>query len=150
MRVDSIRVALRSNSSCTVQRYVDGLDAGAPVEPLAFANQTGPALRTLTMPSGSVMRASENERLDPGCEREAASDFEGAIGLPTLLWQGDLPGLGTAGAMYVRDLGPERNARLIARFPERTAMALLSREGRARLVPYDEGMRQLWPSAPGS
>ena len=52
--------------------------------------------------------------------------------------------------MFVRDLGPERNARLTGRHPEREARVLLSRRGDVRLVPYDEGMRELWVGSPGS
>jgi 4-amino-4-deoxy-L-arabinose transferase-like glycosyltransferase len=154
MRVDSIRLALRSNSSCTVQRHLDALDGGAldPDAPrsLAFDSDSTARLRAFAMPSGSLLRSFEGEALTPRCEREAASDFEGALGLPPLLWQGDLPGLPAQGALFVRDLGPERNARLVARFPEREPMTLVSREGRLRLLPYDLVMRELWGEAAGS
>jgi hypothetical protein len=149
MRVDSIRLALRSNSSCTVERYLDALEEGAAPVSVAFASDAATVPRAFTMPSGSVMRSFEGETLSPTCEREASSDFEGALGLPPLLWQGDLPGLPPEGGMFVRDLGPERNARLIARFPERELMALVAREGRMELVPYDEGMSALWALPPG-
>lgn len=73
-----------------------------------------------------------------------ASDFDGVLSLSPLVWRGDLPGLGSAGAMFVRDLGPERNARLIERFPDREAKVLLKRGGEVPLVSYDRGMAQLW------
>jgi hypothetical protein len=45
----------------------------------------------------------------------------------------------------VRDLGPERNARLLARFPERTPAVLVRGEAdQLRLVPYGRGMTKLW------
>jgi hypothetical protein len=151
MRVDSIRLALRHSSSCRVELFLEGRErpASGGFPDLAFGSGAGAPPRTLTMPSGSVIRSYENEVLDPRCEREAASDFEGALGLPPLLWQGDLPGLGTDGAMFVRDLGPERNARLTGRFPERTPRLLLSRRGEVQLVSYAEGMRELWGGSAG-
>jgi hypothetical protein len=50
--------------------------------------------------------------------------------------------------MIVRDLGPEANARLIARYPDRVPMMLFrqQKEGPPRLVPYDVGMKTLWPN----
>ena len=106
-----------------------------------------PLTTTIRMPSGSTIRTYPGEVLTPECEREAASDYTAVLALPPLLWQGDLPGLGSQGAMYVRDLGPERNARLLARFPERQP-AVLVREGadRLRLAPYGRGMDEIWSS----
>jgi 4-amino-4-deoxy-L-arabinose transferase-like glycosyltransferase len=151
MRVDSIRLALRSSSTCTVQRYVDALEARRNPQPtLTFASDPATAPRAFTMPSGSVLRSFDGETLTAECEREATSDFAGALGLPPLLWQGDLPGLPVEGAMFVRDLGPDRNQRLIERSPEREPMVLVAREGQLRLLSFDEGMRELWPSSPGS
>jgi hypothetical protein len=150
MRIDSVRLAIRHTPSCRVQLWLDGREGAGSVGAgmLAFG-PGGPPLLTLTMPSGSVMRAYDGETLDSRCEREASSDFGGALGLPPLLWQGDLPGLGGAGAMFVRDLGPERNAHLVARHPEREPRALLRRDGSVQLLPYQEGMRALWGGAPG-
>jgi hypothetical protein len=53
--------------------------------------------------------------------------------------------------MFVRDLGPERNHELIARFPERQPNVLLRRNGGFELVGYAEGMAALWsvPAAAG-
>jgi hypothetical protein len=161
MRLDSVRAALENNPTCRLELYLSAREAPTPPEPgtapergpgtpgasrsaPAFAPVAGPPLRELRMPSGSVIRAYEGEALDALCERQAASDFAGVAALPPLLWQGDLPGLGSGGAMFVRDLGPEHNDRLTQRFPEREPLVLLRREGALRLLPYEEGMAALW------
>ena len=88
--------------------------------------------------------------VDPICRRQNAADALGASSLTGSLWLGDLPGLPARGPMWVRDLGPEVNARLIAAYPDRVPLFLLpSRErGGERVVPYEEGVQRLW-SAPG-
>ena len=153
VRMDSVRLALQHNSTCSVELYlarVEGSEEqGGPENPtgpltLRFQESAGPALLELRMPSASVVRSYRNEVLDPMCERQAASDFNGVLSLPPLVWQGDLPGLGSAGAMFVRDLGPERNARLIARFPDREPRVLLRHGEEVSLLFYDQGMAQLW------
>jgi hypothetical protein len=167
MRVDSVRAALANNSTCSLQLYLDRAesntdalrpvggasaetpspDAAPPV--LAFGASARPPLRELQMPSGSVVRSYEGEVLDPACEREGSSDFQGVVGLPPLLWQADLPALGASGALFLRDFGPERNARLIARFPERAPRVLISRGGALRLLDYTGGMTELWKTPAG-
>ncbi|MBI3983341.1 MAG: hypothetical protein HY337_10540 [Gemmatimonadetes bacterium] len=153
LRVDSIRAALLGNTTCELERLVrarERSESGSPASagtgslPDAQGREMRP-LRELVMPSGSTIRTYTGEVLTPECEREAASDYEAVLALPPLLWQGDLPGLGAHGAMYVRDLGPERNAQLLARFPEREP-ALLARAGgnELRLIPYSTGMKRLW------
>jgi hypothetical protein len=174
MRVDSIRAALAHNPTCRLELYLDQVEqaraassasslraagSGAPapdstsviemgpealIPRLSFESSPGSTLREDRMPSGSVIRSTEGEELLPACVREARSDFEGVVGLPPLLWQGDLPGLGDTGALFVRDFGPERNSRLIARFPDREFRALVSRAGAIRLMPYPEAMDTLW------
>lgn len=145
MRVDSIRAALLHNSTCQVELYVDRLAAAGPrASALRFSGDPAHPLRSLRMPSGSIVRTYPGEKLEPRCRREAASDYEGAVGLPPLLWQGDLPGLDGAGAMFVRDLGPERNAELIGRFPEREPRTLTRREGGIVVEPYEVGEGRLW------
>lgn len=150
VRVDLIRAAMQLNTTCELDRLVSAQErsgsasawTGSPPD----VQGPGPRrLRELRMPSGSTVRTYPAEVLTPECEREAASDFSAVVALPPLLWQGDLPGLGSHGAMYVRDLGPERNARLLARFPERTPAVLVRGEAdQLRLVPYGRGMTQLW------
>lgn len=151
MRVDSIRAALAHNATCRLEIYLGEIEASGAGEErpasaeLSFAPGPEPRLRELRMPSGSVVRSYQGESLSPRCQREAASDFMGIVGLPPLLWQGDLPGLGSTGAMFVRDLGPERNRRLIDRFRERQPLVLMRSRGAVQLVPYGDGMKALWP-----
>jgi hypothetical protein len=153
VRVDSIRAALQGNTTCELERLVrvrEGEEAGRlpSAQPDSLPGGQRPRvrpLRDLVMPSGSTIRTYTGEVLTPECEREAASDYEMVLALPPLLWQGDLPGLEARGAMYVRDLGPDWNARLLSRFPEREP-ALLTRlaGGELRLIPYAAGMKRLW------
>jgi hypothetical protein len=152
MRLDSVRLALRHNSTCRVELWVAGRESamgdGDQVEEraaaLRFNGSAGPPLRELRLPSGPVIRSYAGEMLDPQCERQAASDFRGVIDLAPLLWQGDLPGLGDRGALFVRDFGPERNRRLLARFPHRETRVLMRTGSEIRLVRYTEGMAELW------
>ncbi len=80
------------------------------------------------------------------CRRQAASDRYGVLGIPALVWQGDLPGLRPAGPMWVRDLGPDHNVRLLEQFPDRVALVLLPPIGERTwvLVPFEQGMSVLW------
>ncbi|MDP2959704.1 MAG: hypothetical protein Q8N53_25090 [Longimicrobiales bacterium] len=154
MRLDSVRLALRHNSSCHAELSLAALEGGVGVGssepggiPLAFEEHGGPQLRELRMPSGSVIRTYEGETLDPRCERQAASDFQGIVDLVPLIWQGDLPGLGSTGAMFVRDFGPERNARLLEEFPGREPKLLTRNGTEIRLMPYEDAVAGLWPGA---
>lgn len=169
MRLDSIRLALRLNSTCRVEVFVASREAlrsgrppgsrdvaasqaaGGDAPMLRFEAGTGPEVRELLMPSGAVIRTYDGEVLTEECERQAASDFNGVVALPPLLWRGDLPDLGSDGAMFVRDLGRDRNAELIERLPDRVPK-LLVRRGSAdpTVLPYDDGMRLLWPLPVGS
>jgi hypothetical protein len=80
------------------------------------------------------------------CAREARSDRLGVSDIAPLLWQAGLPGLDDGRATLVRDLGPERNARLIAAHPGRPVLALASRspDRSPELMPYDGAMDLLW------
>ena len=82
------------------------------------------------------------------CLREIASDTLGIVEMAPLVWQGDLPGGKDQGAMIVRDMGPEANARLISRYPDRVPAVFYRavKEGPPKLVPYVIGMSALWPS----
>ena len=158
VRLDSIRAALNDNSTCTVEEWVGAREdaarprtagpGGGSASPAGLdfdGTGRGPSLRMVTMPSGAAIRTFTGEALTPRCEREAASDWTGLAALPPLLWQGDLPGLGGAGAMFVRDLGPERNARLVEALGDREPAVVLREGGRPpRLVGYAEGMWTLW------
>jgi hypothetical protein len=157
MRMDSIQAALSHNEPCGVQRFLDSRDAvetgGANAAPpgLRFGPAAGPEG---IAPSAAGERRWAGERLAAECERQIASDARGVVGLPGLLWQGDLPGLSPRGAMFVRDMGPERNARLLGQFPGRRALVLMPASPASRLrepvlVSYDRGSSLLWPVGPG-
>jgi len=152
IRLDSVRLALRHNTTCTVQMALDSLadDGTASIlrHTLAFEEPPDRMLSEVTMPSGSSIRTFGGEALDPRCEREAASDFRGVVDPVGLLWQGDLPGLGDGGAMFVRDFGPERNERLLGRYPDRDPRMLIRRRDGIVLVPYGEGSAELWLNGP--
>ncbi|HSM61193.1 MAG TPA: hypothetical protein VK849_10370, partial [Longimicrobiales bacterium] len=149
VRLDSIRVTLSQAPTCGVEAWVRAREAGArdavPLAELVRLGRAAPGLREVVMPSGSRVRTYEGEVLSPECEREAASDFGGVLPLAPFLWQGDLPGLGAGGAMFVRDLGPERNVRLLELFPDRRPMLLApSAPDGLRLVPYESGIAGMW------
>jgi hypothetical protein len=48
--------------------------------------------------------------------------------------------------MFVRDLGPEKNERIRAVFPERRSYVYgpFAEDSAPRVVPYDEAMEILW------
>lgn len=119
MRLDSVRALLTSYHPCRLEAGLAGLDP------------------------------SEATRL---CQREEGSDAaalvreRGSLGITGLLWQGDLPGLSTEGVLWVRDLGPERNAAVLAEYPDRVPLFVLpaTRQGGWDVVPYALGSGTLW------
>ena len=54
--------------------------------------------------------------------------------------------------LFVRDMGPEANARLRRKYPGRVPLMLLRLrdDQQPTLVPYEEGVRALWPGSSGS
>jgi hypothetical protein len=82
--------------------------------------------------------------------RQAQADRFGAVSFPPLAWQGDLPGAEKGRPLFLRDLGPEKNARLRALFPDRTAYVYspFVLGGVPELVPYQDAMRVLWGVEP--
>jgi hypothetical protein len=86
------------------------------------------------------------------CQREQISDAaalvgeRGSLGITSLLWLDDLPGLPAEGVLWVRDLGPERNAAVLAEHPDRVPLFLLpaTRVGNWDVVPYQLGAGTLW------
>jgi hypothetical protein len=152
MRADSASVALSRNSTCRLHEFAAayygqmraGTESALPT--LEFGFRATDGSEPSTLPTGVVVRVRPGEELTQECQIEAESDRGGTVPLMPLLWQGDLPGIPGNGAMFVRDLGPEANARLIERFPRRRAGVLYRRieDGLPILVPYSEGMEALW------
>jgi hypothetical protein len=156
MRLDSIQAALSHTEPCTVQGFLEMGEAGASgggetlrLE-LRFEAASGTEPED-TSQAGALSPAEEGLAFE--CRRQFTSDGRGVTGLPALLWQGDLPGLSPGGAMFVRDMGPERNALLIDRFPGRRPLFLmpaspLARLREPRLVSFERGTSLLWRTEP--
>jgi len=132
---DSVRVALATNPPCAVQNALD----------------TGRARRDLVYRHGETADpgAGGGSLLNPECIRQQAADRETVVGLPQVIWRGDLPGLEPRGAMYVRDMGPRLNRRVLDRYANRTPLmlGLDRREAGFVLRPYDDAVWTLWGPA---
>lgn len=147
MRADSVAIALDQNASCRLDEFARARSDGAgAAPPIVLTPGRSDGSRPERLPFGVTVRIRPGEELTPDCLREARSDRLGTIPLMPLLWQGDLPGVERDLGMYVRDMGPEHNATLIERFPQRRPMVLLREEsgGPVALVPYSTGMELLW------
>ncbi len=149
MRVDSLEAAMRQNTTCESHDYALWLSrpaprSGAPRFDFSIVPRDVPP--TMLIAAGDEIRVRPGQRMSPECLREVASDTLGIVDVGPLLWQGDLPGLGGTGAMFVRDMGPAANARLIQRYPEREPVVLLRlRDDQPpRLMSYADGMNVLW------
>jgi Dolichyl-phosphate-mannose-protein mannosyltransferase len=153
LRGDSLEAAMALNTTCDVHRFAAWYATKPGVRParkpaLNFDfGESGPTGK-LDIANGDQIRYSPGTPLPADCLRQIASDTLGIIDISPLLWQTDLPGLASRGAMVVRDMGPDENARLIAREPDRIPMLLFrdTKEGAPRLVPYAAGIKSLWPN----
>ena len=152
MRVDSLEAALRQNTTCDAHNFAlwySTTVADRPPQhpPLDFSFIPHNPPPKVLIADGDEIRAYPGVPMSPRCFREAASDTVGIIDVGPLVWQGDLPGIGGDGAMIVRDMGPEANARLIRKYPDRVPEVLLrhGNDQRPMLLPYTEGMKLLWP-----
>lgn len=152
MRLDSVETVLRQNPTCEVQALVDAIvagDAGARAARLAELDLE-PRAHTLppvlTIATGSTIRIDPVVPPTPACVRQAMADRNGILDLAPLAWLGDVPGGPVRGALYVRDLGPARNAALLGQLEERTPYVLYTPADGALpvLAPYAEGMARLW------
>ncbi len=131
--------------------------AGLDLEPRPRAELPREALGP-----GSSARINREEPIPPECYREVWADRFGAYDPSGLFWAGALPavaggapGEGSPGSWLVpllaRDLGPERNRELLARFPGAPAWVWAAFEpaGALELRPYDGGMALLWGDEAG-
>ena len=153
MRLDSLEAAMRQNTTCETHYYslwysTPAGERAAKAPPLDFSFAPHNPPPKLQIAAGEEIRVRAGERLSKECLREVASDTLGIVDVTPLIWQGDLPGIGSDGPMYVRDLGPAANERLIQEYPNRTPLVLMrpSNDDAPRLYPYAEGMKQLWPN----
>ena len=152
MRLDSLEAAMRQNTTCDTHDYAlwysrPAAERAREAPPLDFSfvpNNPPPKLR---IAAEDEVRARSGVPFSRECLREVASDTLGIVDVGPLLWQGDLPGIGRGGPMYVRDMGPEANARLIQTYPDRVPIVLLRPHDTEppKLVSYSDGMSLLWP-----
>jgi len=155
MRQDTVTAALRRNDTCALHLYALAREA------LVRDGQEDPALPDVDLtgalgaPSGVVarrvgpgpaIRTREGADFHEDCLREVRADRFGTVALAPLLWQGDLPGDESGRPMFVRDLGPEKNDRIRAAFPDRTPWVFTPTQPDAppTVVPYDDAMELLW------
>jgi hypothetical protein len=154
MRQDTIISVLRRNTNCDLQRYAvarearvrDGRAVTLPDIDLEQAPGVPPDIERPATAAGASVRMRRGEPFPEMCVRELQADRFGAVALAPLLWQGDLPGIERGRPLYVRDLGPEKNARLLRRYPDRAAFVFVPTSVGAapELVPYAEAMQILW------
>jgi hypothetical protein len=152
MRQDSVISLLRRNTNCSLHQYALARERRAgqadPLPEIDLSQRPGtpPDIVRPPTPEGTTLRAREGERFPATCQRELNADRFGAVALAPLLWQGDLPQLESGDPLFVRDFGPEANAPLVDRWPERTPWVFVPRsvDGPPELVAYDEAMRVLW------
>ncbi len=152
MRLDSLEAAMRQNTTCDTHNYAlwyarSAANRARETPPLDFSSVSRNPPPQVRIAAGDDIRAKPGVPLSRECLREVASDTLGIVDVGPLVWQGDLPGLEGEGPMFVRDMGPEANAHLIQRYPDRVPMVLLRlRDDQPpKLFPYAEGMNLLWP-----
>ncbi|HEX6135813.1 MAG TPA: hypothetical protein VFZ24_17700 [Longimicrobiales bacterium] len=151
-RLDQVETLVRQNSTCALHHFA--VQTGGHERPAVLPAALDTVPRPDRLPllveiaPGDRIRAWPDEQLTPECSRQARSDRFGILDLAPLAWQGDLPLSTPRGALFVRDLGPERNAELIAAHPDRTPwLYAMTAGGAPRLLPYAEGMSLLWGTA---
>ncbi len=152
LRLDSLEVAMRYNPTCDVHFFAlwyaaDPATRSPTPPPLDFNFARRREVPKIAIANGDDIRAQPRAPIAPVCLRQVASDTLGIVEMAGMLWQADLPGSSGPGALVVRDMGPEFNAGLIARYPTRTPLVFYRpvKEGPPVLAPYDAGMRALWP-----
>jgi len=151
-RLDQVETLLRQNSTCTVHQLALQSAAGERRAAAALHARLDTVPRPDHLPMsieiapGDMIRVRAGDQLTPECIREIESDRFGILDVAPLLLQGDLPGSQARGALFVRDLGPERNAELIRQHSDRTPWlyTLLDSKGEPQLLPYDEGSSMIW------
>ncbi|HEY0673337.1 MAG TPA: hypothetical protein VGD27_13760 [Longimicrobiales bacterium] len=146
MRLDSVEAALRQNPTCRVQVFADSFSRGAK-----SSVQLDMKPRAVNLPAvaeiapGNRIRVAEGEVFNAACTRQIRADQGGIIDVTPYVWQGDRPGARSQGALFVRDLGPEANHRLIRKYPTRHPLMLLPHADTVALVPYTIAERAIWP-----
>ncbi len=124
----------------------------SPLPPLDLVRRPPPytGLQVGHVGQGSQIRYVPEEELSGACVRQIEADERGGIiDAGHLYWLGGLPGIEDHRVIYVRDMGPELNRRLLERYPDREARVFLRRDRGAplELLDYDEAMRLMWGEA---
>ena len=145
MRLDSIETALRQNPTCNVQAFADSFSKGAKssVE-LDFKPRATNLPAVAEISPGNRIRVVANENFDDICEAQIQADQGGVIDVTPFIWQGDLPGHVGTRALFVRDMGPEANRKLIAAERDRRPLMMVPDADSVRLVPYTIAERAIW------
>ncbi|MEX2110969.1 MAG: glycosyltransferase family 39 protein [Gemmatimonadaceae bacterium] len=152
LRLDSLDVGIRQNTTCEFHEFANWYAAAkaghrVPRPDIGFDPASPRRPPQFMIGEDNQIRAEPGRPLSRDCVRQIASDSAGIIDISSFLWQTDLPGLPGDGTMIVRDMGPEANAKLIARYPDRTPLFFYRAESEGKgpqLVPYAEGLRRLW------
>jgi hypothetical protein len=155
-RLDQIETLMRQNSTCRMQQLADAVVHDDVMREGALLTQLDTVPRAsggfpgaYEIAPGDKMRAFPGEQLTADCMRQVRSDERGILDIAPLLWRGDLPGAPPTGTLFARDLGPERNALLMVRHPDRQPWVYMLPDPATEtpvLVPYSVGMRTLWGS----
>lgn len=146
-RLDEVETAMRQNSTCSVQRVLDG---AAPRSALDLVPRATALPRRVEVPRGNPVRVVDGEEWTASCAAQIASDGAGTIDPSTLFWRGALPGVkpgARSAPLFARDLGPALNQTL-ASSNDDARVLMRGPAGEPKLVSYEEGMRQLWKVAP--
>jgi hypothetical protein len=149
MRLDSVETALRQNPTCDVHSFAESFASGAKASVrLDFKPRATNLPPLAEISPGNRIRVAPNRPLDASCTAQVRADLAGVIDVTPFVWQGDLPGSAPAGAMFVRDMGPEANRKLITANSTRRPMMLLPDGDSVRLVPYSIAERAIWETTP--
>ncbi len=158
VRQDTVITALRRNTNCQLHLYALGRaaiargsrDVTLPEVDLDQIPGTPPDIQRPPAPTGATLRIRPNEVFPDSCIQQLHADRFGAVALAPLVWQGDLPGIERGLPLFVRDLGPGKNRRILALYPDRAAFVFVPKapEAAPELVSYAEAMAILWGPIP--
>ncbi len=157
VRQDTVITALRRNTNCQLHLYALAREAAASGSNVAMPpvdlNQipgTPSDIQRPAAPAGATPRIRPNEVFPDSCMQQLRADRFGAVALAPLVWQGDLPGIEEGRTLYVRDLGPDKNRRVLAQYPDRAPFVFVPKapDAQPEIVPYAEAMAILWGPAP--
>jgi hypothetical protein len=145
MRLDSVETAIRQNATCHVHAYADSFASGAKSSVrLDFKARAVNLPLIAEITPGNRIRVLANEVLDSTCIAQVNADRSGVIDVTPFVWQGDLPGRAAEAALFVRDMGPVANRRLMAEQEGRRPLMMLPYGDSIGLVPYTIAERAIW------